>query len=64
MQITRLKGANDRYIHSMQETMEKQREQNNFGRFYITTILLFGITSFIPNTNDSSPAVQLWNSWL
>jgi membrane protease YdiL (CAAX protease family) len=64
MQITRLKGANDRYIHSMQETIEKQREQNNFGRFYITTILLFGITSFIPNTNDSSPAVQLWNSWL
>ena len=63
LQVKRLKSANEKYINSMQQTIEKQKEQNQFGRFYITTILLFAIASFIPNTTTSSPMVQIWASW-
>ncbi len=63
LQVERLEGANRRQVAAMESTIAAQREQNAFGRFYIATIVLFAISTAIPNYDHESPTVQLWMRW-
>lgn len=62
-QLGRQEASNRRQVAAMQRTIDAQREQNAFGRFYIATIVLFALSAAIPNYDHESPWVQLWLRW-
>jgi CRP-like cAMP-binding protein len=63
LQLGRLEASNRRQVVAMQQTIDAQREQNAFGRFYIATIVLFAVSTAVPNYDHESPWVQLWLRW-
>ncbi|MBX2868607.1 MAG: cyclic nucleotide-binding domain-containing protein [Acidiferrobacterales bacterium] len=63
-QAERLQKSNLKQIEALQKTIDQQKEQNSFGRFYIATIVLFAISSVIPDYADESPYFQLAMRWL
>lgn len=63
LQLSRLEASNRRQVAAMQQTIDAQREQNAFGRFYIATIVLFAVSTAVPNYDHESPWVQLWLRW-
>ena len=64
VQSERLRIANSKQIEALQMAIERQSEQNSFGRFYIATIMLFAISSFVPDYSNESPAFQLMIRWV
>jgi len=62
-QADRMQKANSRHMDALKVAYDRQVEQNSFGRFYIATILLFAIASFIPDHTNESPAFQLLVRW-
>lgn len=64
VQSERLQVANSKQVEALQKAMERQVEQNSFGRFYIATIMLFAVSSFVPDYSNESPAFQLMIRWV
>ncbi len=63
-QAERLHSSNLNQVKALQKLVDQQKEQNSFGRFYIATILLFAVSSFIPDYAEESPSFQLAMRWL
>ncbi|MEL6503820.1 MAG: CPBP family glutamic-type intramembrane protease [Pseudomonadota bacterium] len=64
VQADRLQQANAKQINAMQAIIDRQAEQNAFGRFYIATIMLFAVSSFVPDYANESPSFQLFIRWV
>jgi len=64
VQSERLQVANSKQVEALQKAVEQQSDQNSFGRFYIATIMLFAVSSFIPDYTNESPAFLLMIRWV
>lgn len=64
VQSERLRIANSKQVEALQKAVERQSEQNSFGRFYIATIMLFAVSSFVPDYSNESPTFQLMIRWV
>lgn len=63
-QADRLHSSNLMQIKMLQHAIDQQKEQNSFGRFYIATIVLFAVSSLVPDYANESPSFQLAMRWL
>lgn len=64
VQAERMQHANSRHVDALKTAFDRQVEQNSFGRFYIATIMLFAISSFIPDYSHEAPSFQLMIRWV
>lgn len=62
-QADRMQQANSRHVDAIKIAYDRQVEQNSFGRFYIATIIIFAISSVIPDYSNESPSFQLMVRW-
>ena len=62
-EIDRLRTTNKDLVQSLQIQLKESQLRNDFGRFFVVIIILFGIFDLIPNMAPFSPIKQVLYSW-
>jgi CRP-like cAMP-binding protein len=60
----RLRASSDNLARSMEQQLKEEKLRNDFGRFYITTLVLFGLFNLFPNTELATPLMQMTVGWV